>query len=376
MFQTPMLLSALALAGAAVAQNRSVVPAACATLPGNAALSLPLRWSHGTLQVRMNATLLPAAFIGRTISGIRLRRPTFLGEPGYAALSRTLTVRGGFTPQLANQLGQVLLTNRPTSMAVLFGPAQVTAPATTPNGPATSTGAEFLQIPFTTPLPVIAGNLFLEFETTDAPLQVSADHWVDAVWFDHGTETGYAVTLGDGSCTTRSMPTELRWDDPLGPRVGQTATLQLTGAPPTGAGATGFVATWFGIAPEPRAASATYAGFGASLGTIDPGLASCHQWAPIDANWFGTTDAGGGYRFTFQLAASLVTIGMRIGVQAAWIDTSRAGLPLSVSNGVMLVCNEIGVADRCATAFFPGTATISPWYPYVGQMPVIVLEHN
>jgi len=376
MAPVPVLFSVLALASVAFPQNRSVIPAACATLPGNAALSLPLRWSHGTLQVRIDATLLPAGFIGRTISGIRMRRPTFLGEPGYAAQQRTVTVRGGFQSQQANQLTRVLATNRPTTLGVLFGPSQVSVAATAVPGAGTSTGDEFLHIPFTTPLLVIAGNLFLEFETSDAPLAVSAGNWVDAVWFPNGAETGYAVTLGDGSCTTRSTPTELRWDDPLGPSVGQTATLLLTGAPPTAAGATGFVATWFGLAPEPRAASATYAGFGASLGTIDPGLASCHQWAPIDANWFGTTDAGGTYRMTFPLAATMATIGMRIGVQAAWIDVSRPGLPLSVSNGVMLVCNQIGVADRCASVFFPGTATTSPWHVYLGQMPVVVLEHD
>jgi len=370
------LLCALMLAGFATAQNRSVIPAACTTLPGNAALSLPLRWSHGILQVRMNATLLPAGFIGRTISGLRMRRPTFLGEPAYAALQRTLTVRGAFSPENANQLGQALLINRPANLAVLFGPAPVTVAATTTNGAGTRTGAEFLVIPFTTPLPVIAGNLFLEIETGNAPLQVGTEHWVDAVWFDNAVETGYAVTLGDGSCTTRTVPTELVWDDPLGPRVGQTATLQFRGGPPSIGGAAGYVFTWFGLAPEPRAATPTYMGFGGSLGSLDPGLAGCHQWAPIDASWLGTTDAGGGYRATFPLAANATTIGMRIGVQSAWIDTSRPGLPLSISNGVMLVCNQIGVADRCCTAFFPGTATISPWLAYLGQMPVLVLEHN
>src|SRR5688572_26964084 len=124
MVSIPPLLFALAAAGFAAAQNRSVIPAACTTLPGNAALSLPLRWSHGTLQVRIDAALLPTGFIGRTISGLRLRRPAFLAEPGYAALQRTLTVRGAFQPETATQLGQSLVGNRPANLGVLFGPAQ------------------------------------------------------------------------------------------------------------------------------------------------------------------------------------------------------------------------------------------------------------
>lgn len=366
----------LATAGCLLAQNRSVIPPVCTTLPGNAAMSMPLRWSHGTLQIRLNANLLPAGFVGRTISGLRLRRPTFLGEPAYGPLQRTLTVRGGFQPEASWQMVQTLAANRPAGLAVLFGPAVVTVAATAAPGVATATGQEFVHVPFTTPLPVVAGNLFLEFVTSDAPLQVVADHWVDAIWFENSQENGYAVTVGDGSCTTRAEPTELRWDDPLGPRVGQTAALRLTGAPPTAGGSTGWAVAWFGIGPEGRAASATFAGFGASLGGIDPGLAACRQWAPIDASQVGTTDAGGSYRYTFPLAANATTIGMRIGVQAAWLDPSRSGLPLSVSNGVMLVLNSVAAGDRCAAVFCPGSATVSPWTVYFGMMPVVILEHD
>lgn len=63
-------------------------------------MSLPLRWSEGTLQVRIDDVLLPANFVGKTISGVRLRRPTFLHEPAYPALQRTLTIRAGFDNRL------------------------------------------------------------------------------------------------------------------------------------------------------------------------------------------------------------------------------------------------------------------------------------
>ncbi|MBL8752678.1 MAG: hypothetical protein JNK15_05205, partial [Planctomycetes bacterium] len=58
-----------------VAQS-AVVPPVCAALPGNAAVSMPLRWSHGTMQVFVDPQLLPANFVGQTITGLWLRRPT------------------------------------------------------------------------------------------------------------------------------------------------------------------------------------------------------------------------------------------------------------------------------------------------------------
>ncbi len=366
------LLLASGLVGLASAQNRTVLPTACTTLPGNAALSLPLRWSHGTLQVRMFSSMLPSGLLGKTISGIRLRRPAFLTEPAYPAMQRTLTVRGAFQPiSLGNLTPDRQINNQQGTAPVLFGPAVVSVPATPATTAGNSVGSEFLVIPFTTPLLVVAGSLFFEFESSDGPLQVGTDHWVDAVWFADGVETGYAVPVGNGSCTTRTEPTELVWTNAEGPHVTGTANLRLSGAAP------GLpVFAWLGLAPEPRAVSATYFGWGGSLGLLAPSMAACHQWAPIDVMWSGTASASGAYSMSFALPATFATIGLRIGVQTAWIDLARAGVPLSVSNGVMLVLDTIGVGQRCSTAFFPAGATYSPWVPEIGQMPVITLEHN
>lgn len=369
--RTLPLLLALSPFAAVVAQNRSVVPAACAALPGNAALSLPLRWSHGALQVFVDSTLLPTNFVGRTISGLRLRRPAFLREPAYQGLQRTLTVRGCFRTQNAQQIGQDLTGNRPAATAVLFGPAQVSVAATPAQGADTAVGAEFLDLPFTTPLPVIAGNLFLEFDVDDQPLQIDVGNWVDAVWFDNGNETGYAVPVGSGSCTTRSTPTELVWTAATGPQVGGTATLRLTGAAPSS-----FVYCWVGFDPVPRAPSPTYMGWGGSLAPLSAGLLGCYQWVPLDSSWSGSADTGGGYTASFTLASSFAVVGQRIGVQAAWIDSGRPGLPLSASNGVVMVPGNIGVGLHCSTVFFPAGATWSPWLPYYGQMPVLTLLHD
>jgi hypothetical protein len=339
-------------------------------------VSMPLRWSQGTMQVRVEAALLPPALAGQSLTGLRLRRPTFLGEPAYAALTRTLTVRGAFEARFAAELGNGLAANRPANVVTLFGPAPLAVAATPAQAAGTAVGAEYVVIPFAAPLPVVANQaLFLEFEASTTPFQVGADHWVDAVWFENGNESGYAVTLGAGTCTTRSVPSELTWTEAAGPRVGSTALMRLTGAPPTNATSLGFALAWFGIAPEPRAPSASYVGFGGSLGSLDPGLVGCHQWAPIDASWIGGTDAAGTFGVTFPLAAGATAIGMRIGVQSAWLDVSRPGLPLSVSNGVALVLNDVGVRARCATVYFPGAASTSPWFTYIGQMPVLVLEY-
>lgn len=359
------------LAAGLSAQNRTVLPPVCANLPGNAALSMPLRWSVGTLQVRIDAALLPASLQGRTLQSIRLRRPTFLREPAYPAVQRMITVRGGFQADTPGQILQGLQQNRPATLVTVFGPAVVSVPATPAVGAGTSTGPEFLHLPFSTPLPMQAGTLFLEFETTSTPFVVDADNWVDGFWFTNGAETGYVASLGNGSCTSRPVPLELQWAGGAGPTTGSTARLQLQGAVPSG-----FVFAWFGLAPDTRPVAANYFGFGGSLAALDPGLQGCHQWAPMDAMWGAFADSVGAYMMEFSLASGFATTGVRIGVQVAALDPGRPGLPLSFSNGVALVVNSTSVGGRCASVYFPGTATTSPWLPFYGQMPVLVLGHD
>lgn len=368
----PLPLAVL-LATALPAQNQVTVPAVCSTLPGNAAVSLPLRWSHGTMQVRIAQSLLPAALQGQTITGLRLRRPTFLFEPAYPAVSRTLTVRGSFQTDSPAQLTSSLAQNRLAGVQVLFGPAAVASPATPLPGPAATTGQDVLHVVFTQGLPVVPGTLFLEFEAGDAPLQVAATNWVDAVWFDGGVENGYVVSVGDGSCTSRPAPTQLWWNDSVGPQVGGTARFRLDGAPPTTPTSGGLVLMWMGLDPETQPPGPTNLGFGVSFGLVDPGLAGCHQWAPLDLPWAGVTDAVGGFTTTFPLAN--VPVGARIGVQAAWLDGTRPGLPFSFSNGLVMVLNTVNVGAGCATAWFPANLALSPWPAFLGQMPVLTLEY-
>lgn len=361
---------------AALAQSTAAVPPVCETLPGNAAVAMPLRWSEGTLQVFVDPELLPQSFVGETISGLRLRRSVLPGDVAYGALSRTLTVLGGFRVLSATSVGSDRDLNRPNTYQTLFGPAVVHVPATPAPGPGTTVGDEFLQITFSTPLPVVAGTLFLELQVSDAPLTISSGHWVDAVWFEDGNDDGMVVQVGDGSCTTRSEPTVLKYTDADGPISGTSVNLRVTGAPPTNpfTGEAGFVLCWAGVDPETVAPGPTFVGYGGTFGAVDPLMASCHQWAPLDFSWFGATDGAGRFSTSFAVPGS-AGVGVRLGLQAAWLDTSRAVVPLSFSNGLQLVCTGAGVENDCSSCFFPGAATISPWGPQIGQMPVLLLDY-
>lgn len=378
---TIRIVFAAALAALPVLSRRAaaqvptaVVPAVCATLPGNAALALPLRWSHGTMQVFVDAAMLPPALTGATITGLRLRRPTLPGDVAYPAITRTLTVRGGFVPSPAAQVQGSLLQNRPTNTVVLFGPAPVVVAAAPAPGATTVRGDEFVQIPFTIGLPVAAGTLFLEFEAGDAPLAISTGHWVDGYWSVGGAEQGFVVAVGDGSCTTRGEPTRLAWTAATGPASGQTGQLEVTGVPALTGGAPSPVLVWVGLDPETRSPGPGYLGYGAAMTALDPGLSGCHQWAPLDVSWAGTADAAG--RFATSLSVpGAAAAGQRLAVQAAWLDFGRPGFPLAASNGLVLVCNSVQVGPRCSTMFFPAGATVSPWPPFRGQMPVLLLEY-
>lgn len=355
------------------AQTTVTIPEICGALPGDAAVSLPLRWSHGTMQVRIAQGLLPAALQGQTITGLRLRRSSLLFEPAYPAVQRTLTVRGSFQGDSPAQMTTSLTQNRLTGAPVLFGPAVVNVAATPLPGPAAAVGQDLLRIVFTQPLPVTPGTLFLEFEAGDAPLQVATTNWVDAVWIENGVETGYVVSVGDGSCTSRPEPTQLLWDDTVGPQAGATAKFEVRGAPPTAGSSLGLVMAWMGVDPQGQPPGGTFLGFGVSFGLVDAGLVGCHHWAPLDVPWLGTTDVLGGYKTTFQLNG--VPAGVRIGVQAGWYDPSRPGIPLSFSNGLVMVLDNANIGANCSTVYFPAAATTSPWLPFPGQMPVLMLEY-
>ncbi len=54
---------------------------------------------------------------------------------------------------------------------------------------------------------------------------------------------------------------------------------------------------------------------------------------------------------------------------------SRPVVPFSLSNGLQLICNSVGVEDHCSSLFFPDDLEIAPWGPQVGLMPVILLDY-
>lgn len=360
---------------ALLAQSTAFIPPAFETLPGNAGVAMPLRWSRGKLQVFIDPPLLPANFVGETITGLRLRRAVFEDSPAYPAMTRTMKIEGGFQPFPATQMtGPASANYSVIPRQLLFGPGVVNVGATpAPGGPTTTVGEEFVQITFSNPLPVTAGTLFLEFETLDGPLTIAPGNWVDAVDFQGGDE-GYVAIVGDGSCTTRSEPTELRYTSSGGPLSGTTINLEVTGAPPTSGTEVGLVLCWLGLDPLTAAPGPTYVGYGGSFGVADPLMVDCHQWAPLDYAWFGQTDSAGRFATTLDIPGN-AGIGQRIALQAGWLDTSRPVVPLSLSNGLQVVCNSVGVDDHCTSFFYPDDMDQSPWGSQVGLMPVILLDY-
>ena len=357
------------------AQNRAVVPPIAATLPGNAAMSMPLAWSHGVLQVCVSSQLLPTALAGGNLQGIRLRRPSFLGEAPYPALQRTMTVRAAFVPTLPNAMTGARAVNAPATFPIVWGPAPIQVAATVQPTGAPWLGDEFLVIPFSPPLPVAAGSLLLEFETSDLPFR-TAEQWVDAVWAENGVEQGYQATVGAGACTTRSTPLELRWNNGASPTRGLDAALRLVGAPaapPNGPGS--VVLAWVGVEPQTHELAGDFLGYGQSLAALDPALAGCLQWSPLDLVVFGVADAAGGFDLRFAVPPAVTTSGMRIGAQAAFLDAQRTGpLPLSISNGVVMQLDSSGVGPKASSVFFPYATATSPWGVQQGLMPVLVLD--
>ncbi|MEQ1631530.1 MAG: hypothetical protein ABL997_04095 [Planctomycetota bacterium] len=359
---------------AALAQSRVVVPAVATDLPGNAAMSMPLRWSQGVLQVWIAPQLLPPVLTGATLQGLRLRRPTFLSEPAYPAVQRTITVRAGIWPLIPPLMSTARALNMPATAIVVAGPSPFAVAASTLPSGAPAVGAEFLVIPFTTPLQMQPGTLCLEFETSDAPFATS-EQWVDAVWMENGVDAGYAVTVGDGTCTTGSAPLQLSWTGTNAPSRGGDATLRVSGAPPAAPNGPGsLVLAWAGASPQTRPQAADFFGFGIDLAGLDPGLSGCYQWSPLDVVISGFADAAGGFDVQFALPTTLPA-GLRVGVQTAFLDLARPGvLPLSLSNGVVMQLDSAGVSSRCSSIFFPGAAATSPWSAEVGLMPVLVFD--
>jgi len=371
-----LTVAALVTCAALSGQNTAALPPAFETLPGNAGVAMPLRWSKGKMQVFIDPPMMPSNFVGETITGLRLRRSALEGSPAYPAMTRTMQIHGGFQPFPATQMiGSASQNLTIVPRLLLFGPAVVNATATTaPGGPTMTVGEEFVQITFTQPLPVTAGTLFLEFETLDGPLAIAPGNWVDAVQFEGGSDDGYVAMVGDGSCTTRSEPTELRYTSAAGPISATTIDLEVTGAPPTTGTEVGLVLVWLGLDPLTAPPGPNYLGYGASFGIADPLMVDCHQWAPLDYAWSGQTDSAGRFATTLAIPGN-AAIGQRLALQAGWLDTSRPVVPLSLSNGLQMVCNSVGVEDHCSTFFFPDDLDDSPWGPQVGLMPVILLDY-
>jgi hypothetical protein len=388
----PLLwLSGCWLAAPLSAQSlHATVPAVCAHLPGNAAVSMPLRWSQGAMQVLVNRVLLPGDIGGRSITALRLRRPALLDEPAYAAMTTTLTITAGFTTNQSWQMSWDLAVNRAavtdpatgSGLTTVFGPAAVSVAATAANGPGDALGAEFLVLTFATPLPVPTdallgtASLFLEFAATGPTLGVDAGNWVDALLMQGGSTQGLAVSLGNHGCGAGTAMPTLQWSGAGPPQRGVDAALRVTNA-----GANAPTIVLLGFAPETHAVNATlglgyYLGLGGALDAL--GAAGCYQWSPLDLYWLGSTDVGGAESVTFPLPAAATAVGQRLSVQVGVFNAAANPLGFLFTNGETLVLDDAGVGGQCSTVFVLGPVTpttTSPWSTYYGLMPVLGIDY-
>lgn len=357
--------------------NWQTIPSQFETVPGNVALSLPARWSKGTLQVILDQELLQP-LLGQSITHLRLRKPAFLGEQAYG--SRTLDFRVTFStaPYRAKFISRRPEDNRGSNPIVVFdGP--VTLAATPAPAQADAVGADLITLVFDQPYLVGAGNLTIEWQTgtETTTMEVSVDHWIDAVWHAGGTDAGLAVTIGQGGCNTPgSSVIELEMSRGATPGFGQTVSFDLSGA---AANAEVLIMLRLVQAESPT----LIPGYGGSMAALD--LPDCTLWSSIlpgDSRTALFSGRGGAGRHNQVILARANALG-RLRISADIPDlpelhgqqmTAQAlvvdGQSLIASNGLILFLNRTSFQGHAAMIFIPDDFTISIWSPWYGSTPV------
>jgi hypothetical protein len=359
----------LALAAPLLAQSWSEVPPAFANLPGNAGISLPARWSQGTLQVLWDDRALPAAMAGKQLAGLRMRRASFAGEGAWAARTIRARVSLANAPDttVPGALQQDLAANRPAGLAVAAGPTTLSLPATAAPGPGTAFGPVLVQLPFAQPFAFRGPYLFLEWENADAALDVSADHWVEAFWMKDETNLGLAVVVGNAGCgSIGPLPMRLAPADDAPPGFGRTVRFAATRVAPRAA-----TLALAGVDPETRTPPFGLP-FGASLAAL--GAAGCHLWTGAELLVAGTAGPFGDLPVDLAFPDVPQLYGQRVGVQVVAVDPAANALGLAFSNGVVLMMNHTPFGQAAATVLAPGTLARSPWSRFAGMAPVVAFD--
>jgi hypothetical protein len=208
-------------------------------------------------------------------------------------------------------------------------------------------------------------------------MDVSSNHWVDAVWHTGGAGEGFAVTVGQGGCSSPGTAVvQLEMDRGATPGFGKTLAFNLTGANP---GAEALVMLRLVQAASPALVS----GYGGPMDALN--LPDCTLWSSLlpgdsrTALFSGRGGAGspnqvlrarasaaGEFRVTAEIPDDSSLQGQQMTVQALVVDGSR----LVASNGLVLFMNEASFQDHAAMVFIPNDFEVSIWPAWHGSTPV------
>ena len=381
MTRTPRLSALFVLGFGALAPAQGTtwasLPPSYESFPGDAAMSLPARWSQGKLQVIYNPILVPDEILGKTLKRVRVRRPAFVAEPAYPARSLTFTLTLGIPSKFAGYMLTDLPSNRPATTTIVATSVAYSIPATLPHGAGDAVAANLVDLPFSTPYayPATAQGLYVEWETAAPTLDISTAHWVDAVYSFASNDKGGVFALGNGGCgssTVVSPPMQLLPGDTFLPALGTYSKLLLRGAKPT-------VDVWLRFGQEDTDTNLPPIGaglvFGASMSGV--GMPGCWFWSATQAITLRTTaDATGQAEFKLLLPNLPGLRGQRLQAQAYARDSGLNALGLGSSNGIILMPDAIGVGSDCATVFCMGAGcTVSLWPSWVGSAPVLLFGY-
>jgi hypothetical protein len=358
--------AALAATASAWAQTFASIPAAMERVPGNAGVSMPVRWSQGVMQVVVERRLWPAALVGPQITRLRLRRASFLDEGAYGPRRVRLRAAAGPTTQAASQLGVNLAANRPTGATEILALRDYDVPATPRPGRGAAVGVDLLDLQLDVPFQLSGTAMFFEWQTAGATFDVSPDHWIDMVSLP-GADEGVSVPLGNGGCGNHSsgFPMVLEQVDGA-PGFGRSVRYVVRNALPLAA--TVLIAS---IEPELRPPFGL--GFGYDMGSAAPG---CFLWAMGDFWVAGVTGAGGDVALTMPYPDLAWARGRRVGAQALSLDPPASIFSLSFSNGVLSTMNTTGIGRGAGTVLAFGASPVdSPWLPFIGSLPVVLFGY-
>ncbi|MCA8958241.1 MAG: hypothetical protein KDC87_19345 [Planctomycetes bacterium] len=392
---TSRTLLLLAVAGPLAAQS-AVVPPVFAQVRGNDALSLPLRWHEGLLQVHLKSQkgvgrVLPDAMLDTMLKEIRVRRPSFLEEPAYGALTRTFTVRLANTnlPLMsmiadmeANRTAVVSATgaNGPTTLTTVVQAKSFNIAATPKAGYREAVGKDLLQLPFASPFAFKGPDLFVDWETTSTSTLPDPNGWVDALVLQYTGDQGIVVTLGQGGCSSvvpsSGLPMSLEGEGER-PAASSKVTLRLRNALPS---ATSML--FLGPRPLlPRTSQTGYKVYDPMVGYLTTiSRPECHVWTSPLTHLVGATDGAGSQDFALPIPALLpAQYGTLYVLQAAVLDTRASRLELS--NGVGAIVGAVEIQSRASTVMSPKPwvldsnnqriAPVSPWGPMNSSLPIL-----